>query len=86
MAGWGINNHIDENALRGVAVGRKNWLFAGSCSCNEHAAVLYSLSGTGRLNNVGPENGLHYAVENIREWPANRVHNLLLWKVDLTAQ
>ncbi|MHC3320172.1 transposase domain-containing protein [Salmonella enterica] len=48
--------------------------------------VLYSLSGTGCLNNVGPEKWLRYAVENIREWPANRVHNLLPWKFDLTAQ
>lgn len=77
MAGGEINNNIDKNALRGVAVGRKNWLFAGSDSCSEHAAVLYSLSGTDRLNNMGQEKWLRYAVENIREWPANRVCNLL---------
>ncbi|STJ25951.1 putative transposase [Escherichia coli] len=41
--GWvEIDNNIAENALRGVAVGRKNWLFAGSDSGGEHAAVLYS--------------------------------------------
>lgn len=56
--GWvEIDNNIAENALRGVAVGRKNWLFAGSDSGGEHAAVLYSLIGTCRLNNVEPENG-----------------------------
>ena len=54
--GWvEIDNNITENALRGVAVGRKNWLFAGSDSGGEHAAVLYSLIGTCRLNNVEPE-------------------------------
>ncbi len=51
--GWvEIDNNIAENALRGVAVGRKNWMFAGSDSGGEHAAVLYSLIGTCRLNNV----------------------------------
>ncbi|WP_122985755.1 IS66 family transposase, partial [Escherichia coli] len=54
--GWvEIDNNIAENALRGVAVGRKNWMFAGSDSGGEHAAVLYSLIGTCRLNNVEPE-------------------------------
>lgn len=53
--GWvEIDNNIAENALRGVAVGRKNWLFAGSDSGGEYAAVLYSLIGTCRLNNVEP--------------------------------
>ncbi len=81
-----IDNNIAENALRGVAVGRKNWLFAGSDSGGEHAAVLYSLIGTCRLNNVEPEKWLRYVIEHIQDWPANRVRELLLWKVDLTSQ
>ena len=48
-----IDNNIAENALRGVVVGRKNWLFVGSDSGGEHAAVLYSLIGTCRLNVTG---------------------------------
>ncbi|EBZ4888477.1 IS66 family transposase [Salmonella enterica subsp. enterica serovar Bredeney] len=85
--GWvEIDNNIAENALRGVAVGRKNWLFAGSDSGGEHAAVLYSLIGTCRLNNVEPEKWLRYVIEHIQDWPANRVRDLLPWKVDLTAQ
>ncbi|HAI2246801.1 TPA: IS66 family transposase, partial [Escherichia coli] len=61
--GWvEIDNNIAENALRGVAVGRKNWLFAGSDSGGEHAAVLYSLIGTCRLNNVEPEKWLRYVI------------------------
>ncbi|OKU79532.1 IS66 family transposase, partial [Escherichia coli] len=115
--GWvEIDNNIAENALRGVAVGRKNWLFAGSdsggehaavlysligtCRLNnvepwlfagsdsggEHAAVLYSLIGTCRLNNVEPEKWLRYVIEHIQDWPANRVRDLLPWKVDLTSQ
>ena len=48
--GWTeIDNNIAENALRGVALGRKNWLFAGSDTGGESAAVLYSLTGTCRL-------------------------------------
>lgn len=85
--GWvEIDNNIAENALRGVAVGRKNWLFAGSDSGGEHAAVLYSLIGTCRLNNVEPEKWLRYVIEHIQDWPANRVRDLLPWKVALTAQ
>lgn len=85
--GWvEIDNNIAENALRGVVVGRKNWLFAGSDSGGEHAAVLYSLIGTCRLNNVEPEKWLRYVIENIQDWPANRVRDLLPWKVDLTSQ
>ena len=67
-----IDNNIAENALRGVAVGRKNWMFAGSDSGGEHAAVLYSLIGTCRLNNVEPEKWLRYVIEHIQDWPANR--------------
>ncbi|WP_252357615.1 transposase domain-containing protein, partial [Escherichia coli] len=61
----GVDN-IAENALRGVAVGRKNWLFAGSDSGGEHAAVLYSLIGTCRLNNVEPEKWLRYLASRLR--------------------
>ncbi|HGF5767165.1 TPA: transposase, partial [Escherichia coli] len=85
--GWvEIDNNIAENALRGVAVGRKNWMFAGSDSGGEHAAVLYSLIGTCRLNNVDPEKWLRYVIEHIQDWPANRVRDLLPWKVDLSSQ
>uniref|UniRef100_UPI001124DD1F transposase domain-containing protein n=1 Tax=Escherichia coli TaxID=562 RepID=UPI001124DD1F len=60
--------------------------FAGSDSGGEHAAVLYSLIGTCRLNNVEPEKWLRYVIEHIQDWPANRVRDLLPWKVDLTSQ
>ncbi len=60
--------------------------FAGSDSGGEHAAVLYSLIGTCRLNNVEPEKWLRYVIEHIQDWPANRIRDLLPWKVDLSAQ
>ncbi|ECB6474630.1 TPA: hypothetical protein N3D26_004561 [Salmonella enterica subsp. enterica serovar Bredeney] len=61
-----------------MAEGDLRFTLRKSCRDNtEHAAVLYSLSCTSHLNDVGPEKWLRYAVENIREWPTNRVHNLL---------
>ena len=68
-----------------MAVGRKNWLFADSDSGGEHAAVLYSLIGTCRLNNVEPEKWLPYVIEHIQDWPANRVKvTRLMLNVPLT--
>ena len=84
--GWAeIDNNIAENALRGVALGRKNWLFAGSDARGERAALLYSLIGTCKLNGVEPEAWLRYVNGHIQDWPANRVRDLLPWKVDLTS-
>ncbi|BBG67773.1 hypothetical protein SERAS_05760 [Serratia marcescens] len=84
--GWTeIDNNIAENALRGVALGRKNWLFAGSDAGGERAALLYSLIGTCKLNGVEPEAWLRYVIGHIQDWPANRVRDLLPWKVDLTS-
>lgn len=67
-------------SLRGVAAARKHWLFAGSDSGGEYAAVLYSLIGICRLNNVEPEKWLRYVIEHIQDWPANRGRDLLPWK------
>lgn len=84
--GWAeTDNNIAEHALRGVALGRKNWLFADSDTGGERAAVLYSLIGTYRLNGVEPEAWLRYVLTHIQDWPVNRVHHLLPWKVDLTS-
>ncbi|HHL0960332.1 TPA: IS66 family transposase [Serratia marcescens] len=83
--GWAeIDNNIAENALRGVALDRKNWLFAGSDAGGERAAVLYSLIGTCRLNGVEPEAWLRYVLTHIQDWPVNRLRDLLPWKTDLT--
>lgn len=77
--GWvEIDNNIAENALRCVAVGRKNWLFAGSDSGGERKALLYSLIGTCRLNGVEPEAWLRYVISHIADWPSNKVQDLLL--------
>lgn len=82
--GWaGIDNNIVENALRGIALGRENWLFAGSDEGGERAAVLCSLIDPCRLNGVDPEAWLSYVSGHIQDWPVNQVRELLPWKVDL---
>lgn len=78
-----IDNNAAERALRTVALGRKNYLFAGSAAGGERAAALYSLIGTARLNGVDPEAYLRHVLGRIAEHPVNRVDELLPWRVDL---
>ncbi|EBO8101315.1 IS66 family insertion sequence element accessory protein TnpB [Salmonella enterica] len=68
-----------------LALGRKNWLFAGSDAGGERAAILYSLIVTCRLNGVEPEAWLRYVLGHIQDWPVNRLRDLLPWKADLTS-
>lgn len=74
-----IDNNIGENALRTVAVGRKNYLFFGSDNGGEAAAIIYSLLGTCKLNGVEPEGWLREVIGKINDWPSNRVDELLPW-------
>ena len=76
-----IDNNPAERAIRAIALGRKNWLFAGSHDGGERAAVIYSLIGTAKLNYLNPEAYLHYVLERIAEHPINRVDELLPWNV-----
>lgn len=70
-------------ALRTVALGRKNYLFAGSDAGGERAAAVYSLIGTARLNGLDPEAYLRHVLGRIAAHPVNRVDELLPWRVDL---
>jgi len=76
-----IDNNAAERALRAVALGRKNWLFAGSDEGGERAAAIYSLLGTAKLNDLDPERYLRYVLDRIAEHPINRIDALLPWKV-----
>jgi len=76
-----IDNLIAERALRGVALGRRNFMFADSDSGGERAATMYSLIGSARLNGLDPEAYLHYVIERIADYPVNRVDELLPWNV-----
>jgi hypothetical protein len=76
-----IDNLPVERALRGVAIGRRNYLFAGADSSSERAAAIYSLIGTAKLNNLDPECYLRYILTRVADHPVNRVDELLPWKV-----
>mgnify|MGYP001606680578 FL=1 len=74
-----IDNSAAERALRGVAIGRRNYLFAGADSGGERAAAIYSLIGTAKLGGVDPEAWLRHVLANIADHPVNRVDDFLPW-------
>jgi transposase len=76
-----IDNNAAERALRAVALGRKNYLFAGADCGGERAAAIYSLIGTAKLNGIDPEGYLRYVLTNIAEHPINRIDELLPWNL-----
>jgi transposase len=80
-----IDNNTAERALRAVAIGRKNYLFAGSDAGGERAAVIYSLIGSAKLNDIDPEAYLRYVLARIADHPINRISELLPWHIDLAA-
>jgi transposase len=76
-----ISNNAAENAIRPVALGRKNWLFAGSHSGGERAAVFYTLIRTAKLNGIEPEAYLRDVLTRIGSHPINRLSQLLPWNI-----
>lgn len=74
-----IDNSAAERALRGVALGRRNFLFAGADSGGERAAAMYGLIGTARLNGIDPEAWLRHVLTHIADHPVNRVDDFLPW-------
>ncbi|WP_443193570.1 IS66 family transposase [Mycetohabitans sp. B46] len=72
-----IDNLLVELALREVAIGRRNYLFAGADSGGERAAAIYSVIGTTKLNNIDSEGYLREVLACIAEHPINRVDELL---------
>src|SRR3546814_10900966 len=78
-----IDNNAAERALRGVSLGRKNYLFLGSDAGGERAATMYSLLRTAKLNGINPEAYLRHVLTVIADHPVNRVDELLPWNVTL---
>ena len=74
-----LSNNAAERALRGVALGRKAWLFCGSDRGGERAAAMYSLIVTAKLNDVDPRAWLADVLRRIADHPASRLHELLPW-------
>jgi len=67
--------------LRTVALGRKNYLVAGSDKGGERAAAIYTLIGTAKLNGLDPEAYLRHVLGRIAEHPINCIEELLPWHV-----
>jgi hypothetical protein len=76
-----IDNSAAERALRAVALGRKNYLFAGSDSGGDRAAAFYSLIGSAKLNGLDPEFYLRTVLAKIADHPISRIEELLPWNI-----
>ena len=74
-----LTNNAAERALRPLCLGRRSWLFAGSDRGGVRAAVMYTLIGTAKLNDVDPQAWLADALDRIAEQPQTRLHELLPW-------
>jgi transposase len=74
-----LTNNSAERALRGIALGRKAWLFCGSDRGGHRAAAMYSLIVTAKLNDVDPQAWLADVLGRIADHPAHRIDDLLPW-------
>ena len=74
-----MTNNAAERALRGIALGRKSWLFAGSDRGGERAAAMYSLIVTAKMNDIDPEAWLADVLARIATHPTHRLDELLPW-------
>jgi transposase len=74
-----MTNNAAERALRGIAIGRKAWLFAGSDGGGERAAAMYTLIVTAKLNGLDPRAWLADVLRRIADHPASQLEELLPW-------
>jgi len=74
-----LSNNAAERALRGIAIGRHNWTFAGSDEGGRRAAALYTLIETAKLSNLDPQAWLADVLARLPDHPARRIAELLPW-------
>jgi transposase len=74
-----LSNNAAERSLRGIALGRRAWLFAGSDRGGERAAFMYSLIVTAKLNDIDPQAWLADVLRRIADHPAASLAELLPW-------
>jgi transposase len=74
-----LSNNAAERGLRGIALGRKSWLFAGSDRGGDRAAAMYSLIVTAKMNDIDPQAWLADVLARIASHPASRLEELLPW-------
>ena len=74
-----LSNNVAERALRGIALGRKSWLFAGSDRGGQRAAALYSLIVTAKMNDIDPQAWLADVLARMPNLPVSRLSELLPW-------
>lgn len=74
-----LTNNAAERALRGIALGRKSWLFAGSDRGGRRAAIMYTLIVTAKMNDADPQSWLADVLARIADHPAKRIDELLPW-------
>ncbi len=74
-----LTNNAAERALRGIALGRKAWLFAGSDRGGRRATLMYTLIVTAKMNDVDPQAWLADVLARIAEHPSQHLHELLPW-------
>ena len=72
-----IDNNPVENAIRPIAIGKKNWLFAGSERAGKRAAAIQSLLATAKINGLEPYAWLKETLEKLPSWPYSQIDELL---------
>jgi hypothetical protein len=74
-----LDNNVAERSVKGMALGRKNYMFVGSDKGGERAAAIYSLIETAKLNGVNPQAWLTDVLDRIADHPINKIGDLLPW-------
>jgi len=77
-----IDNNLIKKAIRPIALGRKNYLFAGSHNGAKRSAMFYSFFACCKLNNINPQKWMQYVLENIAVHKVNKLYELLPNNID----